>query len=269
MKLSRMWLLRGRPGAEGTENPEWEATLREAMTEPAAPGEDASYRRLMGVIADDMRLRRPAPQRRPWAWVPALSASATAAILLVFAYTAGVDQGRRMAQDTAPPVTGETRTGDAVVPHGQYSPPKVAQTPPPAAEKPRPSINVEELPEPSPMNYIGNLLLDGLSKEQRELVRLYNEQAKEGHWENAARTLEDLADVDPSSEAAIKALHGAAVIQQSRVRNDAEALRLFQREADALERQLTAAENPEHRAALEKQRELAETSIGALSPSAE
>lgn len=264
MRLSRMWTLRGRPGAEGLENAETEATLREALAEPAAPGEDDSYRRLMAVIADDMRLRQPAPQRHAWGWIPALSASATAAILLVFAYSAGVDDGRQFVNHQ-PPTPAQTTPGDAVIPHGKYSPPKVAVLPPARPEaRPRPSLNVEELPPPSPMNYIGNLLLEGLSKEQRDMVRVFNEQARADHWENAARTLENLADLDLSSEAAIKALHGAAVIYQNRVKDDVEALRLFQREAEVLDQHLADSDSPERQAALEKQRELALTSINAL-----
>ncbi len=264
MRLSRMWTLRGRPGAEGLENAETEATLREALAETAAPGEDDSYRRLMAVVADDMRLRQPAPQRHAWGWIPALSASATAAILLVFAYSAGVDNGLRLADQQAPPAA-RTTDGDPVIPHGKYSAPKITALPtaPPEAQ-PRPSLNVEELPQPSPMNYIGNLRLKGLSKEQRDMVRVFNEQARSDHWENAARTLETLADLDLASEAAIKALHGAAVIYQNRVKDDAQALRLFQREAEVLDQQLAATDSPERQAALAKQRELALTSISAL-----
>lgn len=264
MRLSRMWTLRRDPGADGLEHAETEATLREALVEEtAAPGEDDSYRRLMAVIADDMRLRQPAPRRPAWGWVPALSASATVAILLVFAYSAGVDNGRRLVDNGPPPIS--RPVDDGVVPHGQYIPPAPSVPPSSSPEaRPAPRLSVEELPDASPMNYIGNLLLEGLSREQRELVRVFNEQAKAEHWENAARTLEDLAGLDISSEAAVKALHGAAVIYQNRVKDDAQALRLYEREAEALERQIGEATSPEQQAALEKQRELALTSINAL-----
>jgi hypothetical protein len=228
----------------GVTTPGAEANLRAALTEPAAPGEDESYRRLMGVIADDMRLRHPAPVRHGWSWMPVTSVSAAAAIFIALAYTAGVDRGVRIAQQSPPQqVATLPPASEPVVPHGQYVPPVKAAQPAarPAAPAPKPAPP-SPAPDATPMNYIGNIALEGLSRDQRDMLAIYVRQAEGGEWASAARSLERLANTDPASDVAMTALQGAAEIYRGRLHDNASALGLYQREQQALTEQLASAD---------------------------
>jgi hypothetical protein len=230
-----------------------EANLRAALTEPAAPGEDESYRRLMGVIADDMRLRAPAPARRGWSWMPVTSVSAAAAIFIALAYTAGVDRGVRIARQTPPQYVATLPPAtEPVVPHGQYVPPvKPAPTmaqPAPPAPKPAPPSPATDA---APMNYIGNIALEGLSRDQRDMLAIYVRQAEAGEWASAARSLERLANTDPGSDVAMTALLGAAEIYRGRLHDNASALGLYRREQQALTDQLASAADAGHKSDLQ------------------
>jgi hypothetical protein len=253
----------------GIANAGAEANLRAALTAPAAPGEDESYRRLMGVIAEDMRLRRPAaPQRASWSWMPVASVSAAAAILVAFAYTAGVDRGVNMAR---PPETPRVAVAPSapkpLVPHGLYVPPAKPAGPP--AKAPAATVPPTETPavaDATPMNYIGNIALEGLTRDQRDLLRIYVTQAEGGEWASAARSLERLANTEPGSAVAVTALQGAAEIYRGRLRDNASALDMYQRELKACQDQLAATTDPDRKADLQTHIEQVNTNIAELEP---
>jgi hypothetical protein len=175
--------------------------------------------------------------------MPVASVSAAAAILVALAYTAGVDRGVRIGREAQPPpAVAMLPAPEPVVPHGQYVP-SVKPAPPAArpdqspAPKPPPSAAA---PDDTPMNYIGNIALDGLTRDQRDLLSIYIRQAEGGEWTSAARSLERLANTDPSSDVALTSLQGAAEIYRTRLHDDASALDMYRRERDAIQSRLAA-----------------------------
>lgn len=246
-----------------------EANLRAALAEPAAPGEDESYRRLMGVIAEDLRLRQPAPPpRASFAWMPAASVSAAAAILIALAYTAGVDRGVRIVQDASPTqVATVPPAPEPVVPHGQYVPPAkpaptTASVEPPA---PTPALQLTS-PDDAPQNYIGNIAMDGLTRDQRDLLALFVRQAQNGEWSSAARSLEHLAATDPDADMALTALQGAAEIYRTRLNDSPSALAVLLRERGTIETRLAADPADTTRTDLQRRLDTVNTSITEMEP---
>lgn len=246
-----------------------EANLRAALAEPAAPGEDESYRRLMGVIAEDLRLRQPAPPARaPFAWLPVSSISAAAAILIALAYTAGVDRGVRIGREAPQPQVAVLPPAPGpVIPRGQYVSPAKPSPPAAAPENPAPAPAAQPAaPESTPMNYIGNIAMDGLTRDQRDMLAIYVRQAESGAWPSAARSLERLAATDADSDMALTALQGAAEIYRTRLHDNSSALDMYHRERDALQSRLSAAPDDGRRADLKDRLETVNANIAELEP---
>ncbi|HEY3268897.1 MAG TPA: hypothetical protein VGM37_18425 [Armatimonadota bacterium] len=250
----------------GYESPETEAILRAALAEPAAPGEDDSYRRLMVVVADDLRLRQPAPQRANWAWIPALSVTAATAVLAVFAYVAGVDHGIAIADRNNKPIVAVNPQPTVPVPPSRYTP--VYPLPRPAAPQPRTGTPARLNPspgEPVPATeFIGSMTSDTLSRDQRDMLAIFVKQYEAREWQSAVNSLKRLAETDPDGDLAANALHGAAEIQRTQLSDAAGAGALYQREIDTLDALLANATEKERKAALQTQRDAAAQALASL-----
>jgi hypothetical protein len=249
------------------EDPGTVATLRAAMVEPAAPGEDESYRRLMTVIADDLRLRQPVHQRN-WAWIPTTSVALAGMILAIIAYDAGVRNGVNLARLHAnPPSIARNET-----PANDITPTYV---PPVKPGVPQPRMKIKEIPG-APPNESSNTILawlqnETLTKDQQEFVRLAGNKADQGDWDGVTRLLVQMADADPTADASISAIHAAAEI---RVNNsDATGAKsLYEREISMCDTLLASEQDPDHIARLKEWRSRAQSGVAdlnAASPSSQ
>ena len=257
----RFWTLRGRQQDERIcEDPGTEATLRAAMVEPAAPGEDESYHRLMTVVADDLRLRQPVHHRN-WAWIPTTSVALAGMILAIIAYDAGVSHGKNSVLSTRNP-TNVTETKPLNINAPKAYAPKVK----PVVRQHR--LNVKEVPGAPPVESDNAILawLQGetLTKDQQEFVRQAGNKADKGDWEGATKSLVQMADVDPSADASINAIHAAAEIRTKCLNDDAGAQTLYQRELDMCDSQLAATQDPDRIALLKDWRSRAELGVALL-----
>jgi hypothetical protein len=254
--VARLLRRQGKPELPGDD-----PVLRAALEIPPAPGEEASYRRLMAVIAEDTLVRQPVPAYRHRAWAPALSAAAAMAVLLVLAYDLGLHRGQelmRFAQTQTPaPVVKPD------VPVGAYVPPA---KPPASAVKPAPKPSEKPAepatrPQASP-TLLASLIGGGLSQDQKDLLASAQEAMDARDWKSAAQRLVSLAEADPQSDAAITALHAAGMIL-SRYANDAEgASALFTREAEACEAMLQTETDPVRTAWLQEKLDAAKAAAG-------
>lgn len=246
MGISSFWMRRGRRHKTGVrEDPQTETTLRAALIEPTAPGEEESYHRLMTVVADDLRLRQPVRQHN-WGWIPTTSVAFAGVILAVMAYDAGVQHGidttaRQLAQQARVTIQDG---GGSKVPWNVYVPPKDKKTNPSA-----PKLSVKELPN-RPADESDNVILawmplDGLTRDQRDLLGIAEKKASASDWEGAAKALVQMADQDTTSDAAINALYDAAVIQNTRLHHNSEALDLYQRAVQLCNDQLSKTQDPD------------------------
>lgn len=265
MGIIEFWKSHGRRHEIGVyEDPKTEATLRTALAEPTAPGEDESYHRLMGVIADDLRYRQPI-RHRNWAWIPTTSVAVAGMVLAVIAYDAGVQHGKENAAALyAKQNKTITQPIDGKVPWNVYVPLRDAK---PTA--PRPKLDVREVPG-NPSSSADNVILawlplEGLSRDQRDFVLVASKAADKGNWEGAAKALVQMADQDPNADASISALHAAAEIQTKRLKNNAAALGLYQRELQACDEQLAATDDPDRQRLLTEWRHRAELGVSLLS----
>lgn len=236
--VARLLRRQGKPELPGDD-----PVLRAALEIPPAPGEEASYRRLMAVIAEDTLVRQPVPAYRHRAWAPALSAAAAMAVLLVLAYDFGVHRGQqlvRLAQtaNTAPVVKPDVPVGTYVPP--ARPPQSVAQpAPKPTDEPARPTTR----PQPGP-TLLASLIGGGLSQDQKDLLASAQEAMDARDWRSAAQRLVSLAEAEPQSDAAITALHAAGMVL-SRYANDVQgASALFTREAETCEAMLQTETDP-------------------------
>jgi hypothetical protein len=251
-------MLRGRRHKSGGyEDPQTEATLRVALTEPAAPGEDESYRRLMAVIADDLRLRQPVRQHN-WSWIPTTSVALAGMILSIIAYDAGVQHGR-------------TRVTVAVNPPPVYqqdtSHPRAIVVPP--ANPPKGSgVKVEEVPQKPAATSRNSIALSfssvALSKDEQDFVGVADRKADNGDWEGAATTLVQMADKDPKSDVAITAVDLAAGIRKANLKDGPGALALYQRERKMCDDVLTDTQDADRRDQLTKWRDRADAGVQSL-----
>ena len=257
----RFWTLCGRRQDERIcEDPGTEATLRAAMVEPAAPGEDESYRRLMTVVADDLRLRQPVHQRN-WAWIPTTSVALAGMILAIFAYDAGVTNGKNSVRLTInPPSVTQPSANGASTPK-TYVPPVKRDTA-------LPKLDVKEVPR-NPPNESNNAILawlqgETLTRDQQEFVRQAGNKAESGDWEGATKSLVQMADVEPAADASINAIHAAAEIRTKCLNDAAGAQALYQREIGMCDTQLAATQDPDRTALLKDWRSRAELGVALL-----
>lgn len=230
------------------------------MVEPAAPGEDESYRRLMTVIADDLRLRQPVHQRN-WSWIPTTSVALAGMILAIMAYDAGVTHGKNSVLFTNNPANVSSNNAASNNNSGSYIPPVKPNVP-------RPKISVKQIPGEPPKESDNAILawLQGetLTKDQQEFVRQAGIKADQNDWDGAAKSLVQMADAEPSSDASISAIDAAAQIRTTRLSDDTGAQALYQRELDMCDAQLTDNQDPDRAAVVKEWRSRAELGLALL-----
>lgn len=262
MMSLRNILSRSRAVAAPTET---EQALRAALLAPVAPGEDESYRRLMGVIAEDLHLRQPAPQRPTWAWAPMGSVAAVAAVLAVFAYQLGVDHGVQVARlnDSAPLVQPEPSSDPGpLVPRGTYTPkPDTSAVKPADIAKP-PANTTPRLAPTSREAILATINIEGLNADQRDLLRAFSTYHRAGEFRLAAQQMERLAETAPDTEVALDAWKAAADLYRTRLNDPATANGLYLRIVDAARTMAgTDAEDPDRAVRLEARRKEAEKNL--------
>lgn len=252
-------MLRGRrQKTGGYEDPQTEATLRVALAEPAAPGEDESYRRLMTVIADDLRLRQPTYQHN-WSWIPVTSVALAGMILAIIAYDAGFNHGQ-IANTVAV-------NKPSVAQHNAAAPPAMILPQDNAAKGS--GVKIEELPkkpDDTPHNSIAAWFTSvTLSREEQDFVTFADQKADKGDWGGAVNLLVQMADKDPKSDVAITAVDVAAGLRKTNLKDDAGALDLYKRERQICDELLADTQDADRRDQLTKWRDRADAGVQSLS----
>ena len=239
--------------------PDEEDALYAVMNSCEPAGEDESYHRLMGLIADDLRAQRwaVAPKRN---WLPVASLTATAGILAFLAYNVGSWHGASIARESFDsqialntPVTPSPDTANPLeMPNNTNVAPSQ-----PDADVTAPMVTPRE-------EFLAMVPNDNLSQDQKDTLSVVIRALDEEKWGDAAKNLLRLADTAPGSDIEIYALHAASELYANRLKASDDALNALLREHTVIVRQLETSQDSARRAQLQSQKKLVEARIAEL-----
>lgn len=255
--MSWKYIFRGRTQPIAT--PDEEDALYAVMNAYEPVGEDESYHRLMGLIADDLRAQRwaVAPKRN---WLPVASLTVTAGILAILAYSVGSWHGASIARENF-----ETQ----IAHNAPVTPSQDTTNPLDSTDNtniaPMPLDTGVAAPAVTPREEVLALVPnDNLNQDQKDTLSVVIRALDEEKWGDAAKNLLRLADSAPGSDIEIYVLHAVSELYANRLNDSDEALNVLLREHTVIVRQLETSQDSGRRAQLQSQKKLVEARIAEL-----